>query len=97
MADPAPPVRGMQGRQALRGGDSPQGFPPEASEARSARRREGVRDWSRMAVTAKSAWGAARKARRGKTPARPAILAPEDCNVQEATRHGRVQKMVSPP
>ena len=27
---------GLQGRQAQRGGDSPQGFPLEASEARSA-------------------------------------------------------------
>jgi len=36
MADPALPVRGLQGRQALRGGDRPQGFPLEASEARSA-------------------------------------------------------------
>jgi len=36
MADPAQPVRGVEGRQAPRGGDSPQGFPLEASEARSA-------------------------------------------------------------
>jgi len=35
---------GIEGRQAARGGDSPQGFPLEASAARSARRREGVRD-----------------------------------------------------
>jgi len=36
VADPVPPVRGLQGRQASRGGDRPQGFPPEASEARGA-------------------------------------------------------------
>ena len=29
-------VGGIEGRQAARGGDSPQGFPPEASAARSA-------------------------------------------------------------
>ncbi|QDR13693.1 hypothetical protein FOY95_08530 [Pseudomonas aeruginosa] len=39
----------IEGRQASRGGDSPQGFPLEASEARSAtgaqrHGREGVRD-----------------------------------------------------
>ncbi|ABJ11764.1 hypothetical protein PA14OR_2536 [Pseudomonas aeruginosa] len=34
----------FKGRQAQRGGDSPQGFPLEASKARSAARREGVRD-----------------------------------------------------
>ncbi|KAA9174373.1 hypothetical protein F3K36_14475 [Delftia sp. BR1] len=44
MADPAQPVRGLQGRQASRGGDRPQGFPQEASEARSAAgaKREGL-------------------------------------------------------
>ncbi|HCF1728988.1 hypothetical protein ACYTSM_02025 [Pseudomonas aeruginosa] len=35
-ADPAQPVRRYQGRQAARGGDSPHGFPLEASKARSA-------------------------------------------------------------
>lgn len=37
------------------------------------------------------------QARRCKAPTRPAILATEGCNAQEATRHGATQAMVSPP
>jgi hypothetical protein len=36
LADPAQPGRRCSGAPSLRGGDSPQGFPLEASEARSA-------------------------------------------------------------
>ena len=70
-----PPVRGIQGRRATPGGDSVPGFPPEGKRSAQCCRREGVRDWSRMAVTAKSARGAARKARRCDAPTRPAVLA----------------------
>ena len=45
----------IEGRQAARGGDSPQGFPWRQAQRH---RRGGVRDWSRMAVTAKAARGA---------------------------------------
>ena len=43
LADPAQPGRRCSGAPSLRGGDSPQGFPLEASEARSAPQgREGI-------------------------------------------------------
>jgi len=55
---------GIEGRQASRGGDSPQGFPLECKRQRAApqaRRREGLKPNGRDGLPA---WGAARKARR---------------------------------
>ena len=92
-----PPVRGIQGRRATPGGDSVPGFPPEGKRSAQCCRREGVRDWSRMAVTAKSARGAARKARRCDAPTRPAVLAASVPTHTEATRYGAAQAMVLPP
>jgi hypothetical protein len=63
-ADPAQPVRRHRGAPSMRGGDSPQGFPLEASEAPQApqaRRREGLKPNGR---DGKDGTGRSPKARR---------------------------------
>lgn len=61
---------GIKGRQAVRGADSPQGFPLEASAAPQARRREGLKPNGR---DDKDGTGRSPKARRRFAPTRSKV------------------------
>jgi len=72
LADPAQAgSAGYRGAKHRAAGMGRKADPLEASVSAQRRRREGVRDWSRMAVTTKAARGEARKARRRIAPTRP--------------------------
>jgi len=64
------PVRCARGAPSLRGGDSPQGFPLEASAAPQARRRKGLEPNGR---DGKGGTGRSLKARRRFAPSRSKV------------------------